>query len=259
MKVIINADDFGFDNDTVNATIECFERGALTSASIMANMPATTQAVSFARLHPEFSFGAHLTYTFTDGEAPLADIGSIPSLIDSTGRFLSANTLRLAVLLGRVSTADIASETTAQLSFLRDCGIVISHVDSHCHLHKFGVFREALRQVLPKFGIRRVRSHQNIYLQIPLTRPTFWLMACTKNKLRNQFLSTEYLYMPAPSGDHGWPAFLERKLNEMGTLEVGVHPGLKDPSRHREAEDVERFTRLCRASGCTLMNWHDVE
>ena len=257
-KMIGNADDFGFDTDTVNATIECFDRGALTSASIMANMPATTLAVSFARVHPEFSFGAHLTYTLTNGEAPMADIRSIPSLIDSRGRFVSANMLRMAVLLGRVSAADIACETTAQLAFLRDCGVVISHVDSHCHFHKFGIFQEALRQVLPHFGIRRVRSRQDIYLRFPLTRPTFWLTAWSKNMLRHQFLSTDHLYMPAPSGDAGWPGLLQKKLNGKGTLEVGVHPGVKESSRHREAKDVERFTTLCKAADCTLINWHDV-
>ena len=35
-KLIINADDFGFDTETVEWTIKGFETGKLTSATIMA-------------------------------------------------------------------------------------------------------------------------------------------------------------------------------------------------------------------------------
>ena len=38
MQLIVNADDFGLSDDTADATIECFERGALTSATIMPAM-----------------------------------------------------------------------------------------------------------------------------------------------------------------------------------------------------------------------------
>ena len=38
-RLIINADDFGFSEDTVVATIELFNKGLLTSATMMPNMP----------------------------------------------------------------------------------------------------------------------------------------------------------------------------------------------------------------------------
>ena len=44
MKVILHSDDFGFDKDTLEATIDCFEKGALTSATIMVNCEATEEA-----------------------------------------------------------------------------------------------------------------------------------------------------------------------------------------------------------------------
>ena len=43
-KLIINADDFGLNDHTVEWTIKGFERGALTSATIMAGMPTTEKA-----------------------------------------------------------------------------------------------------------------------------------------------------------------------------------------------------------------------
>jgi predicted glycoside hydrolase/deacetylase ChbG (UPF0249 family) len=36
LRIILNADDFGASDEAVRATVECFERGGLTSATIMA-------------------------------------------------------------------------------------------------------------------------------------------------------------------------------------------------------------------------------
>ena len=45
LQLIVNADDFGQSDDTVDATIECFEAGALTSATLMPGMPASERAL----------------------------------------------------------------------------------------------------------------------------------------------------------------------------------------------------------------------
>ena len=81
MRVVLNADDFGRCPDTVAATIECFTRGALTSASFMVHMPATAQALAFARAHPEFSYGVHLTFVTDDVERPLSPPSEVPDLL----------------------------------------------------------------------------------------------------------------------------------------------------------------------------------
>lgn len=83
-KIIVNADDFGLDAHTVEWTIKGFERGALTSATIMAGMPATDEAIAWAKGHPEFSFGVHL---YLVDETPMSEPKSIHSLVDpKTGK-----------------------------------------------------------------------------------------------------------------------------------------------------------------------------
>ena len=67
LRLILNADDFGYDDDTVEATIECFRASALTSATIMLGMPATPGALEFARENPELDFGVHLVFTGDTG------------------------------------------------------------------------------------------------------------------------------------------------------------------------------------------------
>lgn len=258
MQVIINADDFGHDSDTVESTIECFRRGMLTSATIMPNMPATMEAVTFARKHPRCSFGVHLTYTCHTVERPLCNPRSLPSLTTRSGTFLSPNTMRVASLCGRLTVADIARETTEQLAFIRDQGLHISHVDSHGHLHKFGAFQAALREVLPRFGIRKVRAVQNIYFHSPFRRPTFWLGAVWRSRLRRNFCTTDFMYMPDGAADEGWYESISSRLTRNGSLEVGVHPGHVEGWRRRQTFELEQFVLRCRRAEVQFINWNDI-
>jgi len=175
VRIILNADDFGYDDDTVSATIETFEAGALTSATIMPTMPATARAIEYARSNPQFSFGVHLTFCTDTVEHPLSNPADIPDLVRPDGKFTESQSLRLRCLRGKVSVDQIEKEMEAQIRFLLDRGVPLSHVDSHGHLHKFKPFVEAMKRVLPRFGLRRVRTAQDVFLTRPLKSPTYWL------------------------------------------------------------------------------------
>ncbi len=58
--LIVNADDFGLSMGINAGIIEGFEKGILTSASIMVNAPAFEQAVELAHLHEALGIGVHL-------------------------------------------------------------------------------------------------------------------------------------------------------------------------------------------------------
>src|SRR6267154_2464346 len=61
--LIVHADDFGETVDISDAIRLCIEAGIVTSTSIMANMPATPYAITFARtLADRASFGVHLNF-----------------------------------------------------------------------------------------------------------------------------------------------------------------------------------------------------
>lgn len=116
MRVILHADDFGFDKDTTEATIELLERRALTSATIMATMPAADEAIAYAAKHPEFSFGVHLTYV--DGLKP-ALLGAETSLTDKNGVFYPSNDVRKKAILLKLKKKDIVEESLAQIEKVR--------------------------------------------------------------------------------------------------------------------------------------------
>jgi hypothetical protein len=260
VRILLTADDFGFSADTVRATIECCERGALTNASLMARMPATAEALAYARTRPDLSFGVHLTLLSDGPERPVCAPAEIPALVDADGRFLGSNTVRLRLLLRRLPVAQIEREVAAQLALVRDSGVSIAYVDTHGHTHKFAPFREALLRVLPRFGVRRVRSVQDLYLRRPLRSPTYWLGRLWRRALRARFVTTDHFYMPASAGDREW---VDALLGRIGgrpdaTLEIGVHPGHDEPWRDAERRAVQEFALRIRAAGHELIGWRDL-
>ena len=204
MKVILHADDFGYDKDTLDATIECFERGSLTSATIMPTCDAAEEAMAYARLHPEFSFGVHQTYV--DGLKPASDAGDIPTLVDENGLFLDSNIVRKKALLIKAKPSEILRESEAQKTILASNGVKVSHLDSHGHLHKFPSFLLAMRKMAiegqPKL---KLRSVQDIFINKPSWKsPTTILNNVFRSYIKHNFLTTDYFYMSANQMDTDW-------------------------------------------------------
>ena len=259
MRIVLHADDFGASADTVRATIECFEQGALTSATIMPTMSAADTALEFARTRPDLSFGVHLTFVGDGDERPASDPGDVPALVDESGRLLATTPVRLRALLRRLPAEQIEREIAAQISAVQGRGVEVTHVDSHRHLHKLAPFRNALRRVLPRFGIERVRTVQDVYLSRPLLGATYWVGSLWRRPLRRSFRTTDHFYMPASTGDLGWADDLLRRVGGLpgATLEVGVHPGL-DGWRDDERRSAVRLSARAAELGHELVSWREI-
>jgi predicted glycoside hydrolase/deacetylase ChbG (UPF0249 family) len=259
-EIIVNADDFGYDQDSVLATIECFRAGALTSATIMPKMPATELAIGFARANPQHAYGVHLTFVRGTLESPLADPRLIPALLDGDGNFLPSHQLRLKALAGRIPADQISTEISAQIERLLDSGVALSHVDSHGHLHKFKPFVQALTATLPKYGLSRVRNVQNQYTVTPLKSPTYWMGAHWRRRIMAHFVTTPHFFMGTNASDPQWmEKLLARPLQ--GALEVGFHPGGPlhvEAWRNAERQACLDFAVQARQSGARLISWKDI-
>ncbi len=263
MKVILHADDFGFDNDTTQATIELLECGALTSATIMATMPAAEQALAYAAKHPEHSFGVHMTYV--DGLRPaLEKEGS--TLLDSKGLFYPSNDVRKKAIKLSLNRDDIIEESLAQIEKVRKGGVKISHLDSHGHLHKFPSFLFALSEIKKRSGINKVRRVQNVFINPQHVSPTLILNRCFDAYISHTCLTTDYFYMCANNMDTGWAdAILSQmdRLPQDAVIEIGVHPGLADTEEERwriaEYNDIKDFAGKVRASGIhQIITWNEI-
>jgi hopanoid biosynthesis associated protein HpnK len=155
-RLIVNADDFGFTRG-VNAGIrQAFERGILTSATLMANGDAFDEAVAIAKANPKLGVGIHMVAV---GGRPVADADEIPSLVDRNGLLPRTLTDLIKLLArGRVRVEHIEREFAAQVERVRRAGLTPTHLDSHKHSHTQPLVMTALTRVASAFNIRAVRN-----------------------------------------------------------------------------------------------------
>jgi predicted glycoside hydrolase/deacetylase ChbG (UPF0249 family) len=126
--LIINADDFGHDDDVVRGTIDLHGAARVTSTSCMTNMPAWPRAAAYLRQHPELGAGVHLT--FNQG-APVLPAEQVPALLGRNGRFLDDAHILRSLRPG--TSAQLRAELGAQIErFVADVGRPPDHLDNHC-------------------------------------------------------------------------------------------------------------------------------
>ena len=257
MEIILTADDFGWDNDTVTTTIRCLEQGLVRNASLMANVAASSEALAYASRHPEHGYGVHLTLTREENERPVLPPGEIPDLVDGEGRFLSGRDAQIAALLGRLPAKQVEAELTAQLGLIADHGVRIDYVDSHKHLHKFPVVAGVLPSLLPRFQIGTVRNVQDIFLGRSFTRPTAWLGKRWRRPLEKRWLTSDHFFMADGDTTVAWWEAVPLDLGDVA-IEVGAHPGTMAPWRSHELYGLEQLSRRFAEAGISPIRWRDL-
>ena len=236
-RVIVNADDFGLSDHTVEWTIKGFECGALTSATIMAGMPATEKALEYAIAHPEFSFGVHF---YLVDEKPVSKPEDIPSMVDlRTGKLWKTRQFILRNFAGLIKVDDLKREMMAQYNLIKDSGVPISHIDGHGHNHRLPQSIKALAELKDELGFIRVRRCQNL----SVVDGKMGLLSRIINKPMQRrleeagFKLTDYFLMNAGhSLDKKW---FSKSLNALpeGVTEIGIHPGVDEEWRRVDTED----------------------
>lgn len=256
-ELIINADDFGLSDHTVEWTIKGFECGALTSATIMAGMSATDKAIEYAKEHPQFSFGVHF---YLVDEKPMSNPEEIPSMIDqATGKLWRTRKFILRNFAGLIKVDDLKREMRAQYLAIKNSGVSISHVDGHGHNHRLPQSIKALAELREELGFAKVRRCQDLavvggklgLLSRVINGPM------QKRLDRAGFKSTDHFLMNA--GHTNDPQWFSKAINSLpnGVTEIGVHPGIDEEWRRIDTEDCFSVCReLCKSENIALANFN---
>lgn len=269
MKLIVNADDFGQAEHTTEWTIKGFECGALTSATMMAGMPATETAVAYAKAHPQFSFGVH--FCLVD-EVPMSSPKDIPSMVDpKTGRLWSTRQFIVRNFLGLVRVEDLFTEMKAQYLALKNAGVPISHVDGHGHNHRLPQAIKALallqRELSPENDEGwhlKVRRCQDIVVgRIGLLGKLINGPMQRRLEMVGFQMADHFAMNAGHSEDSQWFSNLIGGLRDLKsmeeTLEVGLHPGVDTAWRRIDTEDCFANCRdLCLKHNIELINFKDI-
>jgi predicted glycoside hydrolase/deacetylase ChbG (UPF0249 family) len=130
MKVIFNADDFGYSKGVNIGIIETHRRGPVRSTTVMAGMPGVEHAAALAAENPGLGVGIHLTLS-----AGKSVGGAYRTLTDGDGCFPNHEEIIRRVDNGELDLAEVEAEFEAQIQKVIAAGITPDHFDSHHHLH----------------------------------------------------------------------------------------------------------------------------
>jgi len=143
LRLIVNADDFGFTADVNDGIVEAHRNGILTATTLMGNGAAFEHAVELAKATPTLDVGCHLV--LVQGES-LANPGqALPATVKD---------LIVALMLRKI---DPYQEMVAQVRRIARAGIRPTHLDTHKHTHLLPPILSAVARIAHEFRIPWVR------------------------------------------------------------------------------------------------------
>ncbi|MFS0673631.1 chitin disaccharide deacetylase [Ornithinibacillus sp. 179-J 7C1 HS] len=208
MKLIVNADDFGYTRAVTYGIVDAFKNGIVTSTTMMCNSPHVDHAVEIAKQNPELGVGVHLVLT---SGTPLSR--NVPSLTDNNGSFYSQH-----VIFDHAEPEDIEREWTAQIERFLATGLRPTHLDSHHNVHEHDIALPIAISLADKYGVPLRMANNE-----PTTDITYNAVK------RTTFMMREFY------GDQVSYETLEGQLRSVSELsenekvEINCHPAYIDP------------------------------
>jgi chitin disaccharide deacetylase len=155
-RLIVNGDDFGMSRGITDGIILAQRYGFLTSASLMANMPAAEYALErMAKKAPALGVGVHLNIC---RGRPVLPPSEVASLVDANGEFFPPAQMIGKLWRGTAFGIEIEAEFRAQIRWLKERGVAPTHADSHHHMHIYPAAAGPFARALAAEGIHCARA-----------------------------------------------------------------------------------------------------
>jgi predicted glycoside hydrolase/deacetylase ChbG (UPF0249 family) len=163
MRLIINADDFGFSESVNESIFHLAKLGSLTSTTVMVNEPYANEIEKLLFLK---NLGIGLHFNITRG-CPISQISEISSLVDNNGQFFSSKEFRNRAVKGTIKVNHILKELEAQFEKLKGLiGDRITHLDSHQNIYKYLNVSSAIVEFSKQKNYLGLRSLSRYHISI---------------------------------------------------------------------------------------------
>ena len=234
-NIIVNADDLGMSPGTNKAIFEGFDHGIVTHSSIMSNCDYFSEAVDGLKTRKNLNIGIHLNLTY--GKA----LNYNRLYNDDNGVF---NLGYMAIFVKSIFQKDFIKEVKKEfeLQILRvlNCGITITHIDSHRHIHLIPKIYNIVVDLSLKYNIKRIRlinedfldsflmsGKYNFILNGGLLKFTLLKIFSKVDSHKADLYEDLRFYSILYTGVIHKNIFENLKLSEYN-YEVMVHPGITD-------------------------------
>lgn len=152
-RVIINADDFGLSDSINQSIITAYERGGLTSTTLLVRREATDAAVELAKAHPNLRVGLHL------------DLDRF-FCFERNGHFgISVDDIDRAVYdyVVKHQLSDVRREIASQIETIFRFGLQPTHLDGHHNIHLMPHILSEVVALMRDFALNRIRFSRKFY------------------------------------------------------------------------------------------------
>jgi predicted glycoside hydrolase/deacetylase ChbG (UPF0249 family) len=263
-RLIINADDFGWDATATAGILHLLKTGKISSTTILANF-ATDNDLAKVRAIDGISTGVHIN--LINGK-PVSQPEEVASLLDAEGNFLGAGKLYKRFLMQRINKDHVIKEIAAQISHLREKGINISHADSHQHLHQFPGLGKWILHAVADNGIKKARNCRLTRVHAGRSAVIALFALATARHLkafRHPDALVAELSFGADYSDDFAKQLLSPHFRKGDVLEIMTHPATADKTDsylNRKAEfdfwDNLDLQQLLQDHHIKLINYHQL-
>ncbi len=226
MKLIINADDFGYTKANTEGILEGYRKGIIRSTTALCNMPWLEYGRDLAKDCPGLGIGVHLTLTLG------RSLTRVKSFTDAQGNFLSKKDIGSASL----DMKEVYDEWKAQIErYIQVFGHIPTHLDSHHSVHDLNENHRAVALKLgEEYGLHTRRYGPYEFI------PGFYGSAATKEHL------LEIL-----------------RENREKDIEIMTHPGFCDLDLYRASsystQRVRELDVLCSQEILEYVEKHQIQ
>ena len=234
LRLVVNADGFGMDAALSRGILRAHRDGIVTSTSVIGNCKDPAALRQQLATVPGLGVGVHLTLT---GGEPVARPSSVRSLLGTDERFPSqASDVFLSWAKAIPRGDEVEREFDAQVSRLREAGLVLDHLNTHQNVGFMPVVGHAVESVARRHGIAGVRT--------AMERPTLAWLTELRRGLTTAALGGLAWFNRRQMGAlrHGptsWGYFERGRLDEIRILEIlaRLGPGVHELICAPRAED----------------------